>query len=242
MTDTHTRPAERVLRDLAAVDDRLRATRAEAGAYSGTEDIGRLEKDVTALRLQKVERQRQVEDVDGRLQRLTQDAAKLRARRRDDVKGLGAEVDVEGRRDLKHDLAVAERRLSDVEEGIRQEEQARDAAEAAAAEAREKLDAAVAALESARGQVAASRRELETRTASLQEHSDTLRAELPEQLRRRYERSERDNGVGAAVLAGSACRACFMTLDRASLATIQAAAADSPETCPECGTLLIVEK
>lgn len=240
------RPDHVVLWDLVNVDGRRSVLAGESGASgasSSSEEIARLEKDVVAARQAKAAAERETQDATLRLQRMQQDAAKLRARRRDDVNALGAAVDTEVRRDLKHDLDVAERRLAEVEEAIAAEGMSSQAADAAGdSDTEAALEAALAALDAAREAHAARHREITGQLESLQEHSDSLRAELESgspQLLRRYERGERDNGVGAAALAGSSCRGCFMTLDRASLAEILAAPKDDPASCPECGVMLL---
>ncbi|MGP9725217.1 zinc ribbon domain-containing protein [Corynebacterium sp. AOP40-9SA-29] len=240
------RPAHVVLWDLVNVDAKRSALAGEIGA-SGTsgasEEIASREKDVVAARQAKAAAERETQDATLRLQRMQQDAAKLRARRRDDINALGAAVDTETRRDLKHDLTVAERRLAEVEEAI--EAEGTSSSGAGDSDSDTVLEVALAALESARESHAARQREITGQLESLQEHSDSLRTELEEgsspQLLRRYDHAQRENGVGAAALAGSSCRACFMTLDRASLAEILAAPKDDPASCPECGVMLLPE-
>lgn len=236
------RPAHVVLWDLVNVDAKRSALAGETGASSASEEIARREKDVVAARQAKAAAERETQDATLRLQRMQQDAAKLRARRRDDISALGAAVDTETRRDLKHDLTVAERRLAEVEEAI--EAEGTTSSGAGDSDPDTALDTALAALETARESHTARQREITGQLESLQEHSDSLRAELESgspQLLRRYDHAQRENGVGAAALAGSSCRACFMTLDRASLAEILAAPKDDPASCPECGVMLLPE-
>lgn len=234
---TRRRPARIVVNDLMNVDNRWRALRTELAEVRVSDDVRRLEQEVAVQRRAKVTADQAAGDDETRLQRMRQDAAKLRARRRDDIKSLGAAVDGERRRDLTHDLAVAERRLQEVEEAIAAEEQThRSGADAGRARA---LEVAVVALDESRRSRDARERELSGQCESLKDHSAALRAELPSDLLRRYERSEKENGVGAATLTGSVCRACFMSLDRASLAEILRAPDDTPASCPECDTMLL---
>lgn len=231
------RAAHIVVNDLMNVDNRWRALSRELADVHDSDEVRRLEQEVADQRRAKVTADQAAGDDELRLQRMRQDAAKLRARRRDDIKSLGAAVDGERRRDLTHDLAVAERRLQEVEEAITAEEQARRTG--ADADRARALEVAVAALEESRRSQDVRERELSGQCESLKEHSSALRAELPQDLLRRYERSEKENGVGAATLTGSVCRACFMSLDRASLAEILRAPEDSPASCPECDTMLL---
>ncbi|WP_291479128.1 C4-type zinc ribbon domain-containing protein [Corynebacterium sp.] len=238
------RPVRTVLTDLVNVDSRWRALRTELAELRDAEDVRRREREVAEARRARVAADQAAAEDETRLQRLRQDAAKLRARRRDDLTGLRAAVDGERRRDLNHDLAVAERRLGEVEQAIAAEERSRrpGAVGDRVGEAQQALDRAVAGLEEARRRQEGRERELSGQCASLEEHSATLRAELPPAVRSRYENSEKENGVGAAALSGTACRACFMSLDRASLAEILEAPADTPASCPECGTMLLPDR
>lgn len=237
--NTSGRPAHLVLADLVNVDTALQKATAELNGLQDDPGVRDSETQVARLRQRKVTAARAEEVHAEELRRMNQDAAKLRARRRDNVKGLSADVDVERRRDLTHDLTVTDRRLAEVEEAIDGHEKASDADSLQDAAAQ--LDGAVAALETARQENRGRQEELDRDITSLTEHSTALRAELPAPLLRRYERSEGEHGVGAAVLAGSSCGACFMTLDQASLSEILRAPKDDPETCPECDTMLLPE-
>jgi predicted nucleic acid-binding Zn-ribbon protein len=234
-----TRPVRTVLTDLINVDARWRSLGTQLAEVREGAEVRRREQDVAAARRARIAADQAVTEDEVRVQRMQQDAAKLRARRRDDIAGLKAVVDGERRRDLTHDLAVAERRLAEVEQAIEAEERARRAAADTGNGAAQALDRAVSALEEARRRQESQERELAGQCDSLQEHSAALRADLPDPVRRRYERGEKENGVGAAVLSGAACRACFMSLDRASLTEVLEAPADAPACCPECGTMLL---
>lgn len=54
-----------------------------------------------------------------------------------------------------------------------------------------------------------------------------------------YERVRGAGKVAAAAVLGDRCGACGMSLDRASIEEIRAAAADVVPRCPECGALLV---
>lgn len=233
-----------ILRDLTEVDERDRLLAARRQALPETAEVHRLESEVHRLRGELSAADRMSDDLGSRLLRLKQDASKLRARRRDDISGLRAETDQERRRDLKHDLTVAERRLGELEEAIDREERTRAAFSGTSGtgqDARRKLDEAAAALDHARDEEKMVARDIENQRHDLAEASEMLRSRLPEDVRERYETGERENGVGAAVLADAVCRSCFMSIDRASLARIRSAPADALVSCPECGSLLIRE-
>ncbi|MGO3362025.1 MAG: zinc ribbon domain-containing protein [Corynebacterium sp.] len=259
MPDTPERTTMTNLRELTQVDERSRLLTARLQALPESHEVQRLEDEVRNRRQKLAEADRVAEDLGMTLQRLRQDAAKLRARRRDDLRGLRAETDRERRQDLQHDLSVADRRLGEVEESISREERTvavfgdgagttgtgadGDEPEVppAVSEARVALDGAGEKLDAARDTEKTVIRELHTKIDDLAGTSRFLRSQLPDDLRERYETGERENGVGAAQLAGAVCRSCFMSLDRASLSRIVNAPADALVTCPECGTLLIRE-
>lgn len=225
----------RVLTELADVDERTRLLTARLQALPETAEVERLEA-VDEERRRRARRARG----DGRgrsatLWRLTRDAANLRARRRRDTEGLRANPDTERRRDLKHDLAVAERRLAEIEDEIAREQRTLEAFGAPADTAPgEDPD-----LTRARTEQQAVVRDLTGQITDLERRSGELRDALPSAVLTLYRDGERDHGVGAAPLLGSSCGACFIDLDGATLRRFATAPADHVLTCPECGVVLL---
>ncbi|HIW92858.1 MAG TPA: hypothetical protein H9870_14490 [Candidatus Corynebacterium avicola] len=239
--------APEVLRELAEVDERVRHLTARRQSLSETEEVTARSTKVRTLRADLVGLRRRSDDLDTTVRRLNQDAERLRERRRQDIEGLRSVTDVERRRDLRHDLAVAERRLAEVEEAFTREERllatftgpagATDTVAATAAE----LESAQAELDRAKEAEQAAAGDIDRQLEDLAEASTTLRDRLPQDVRTRYVAAERSTGTGAAQLVGSLCRSCFMTIDPQSLARITSTPKDQLVSCPECDTLLIRE-
>lgn len=236
-----------VLRELTEVDDRARSLTARRQALPDTEQVTALTADVDRRRSELAGLRRRSDDLDSTVRRLRQDASRLRERRREDIDGLRSVTDIERRRDLRHDLTVAERRLGEVEEAMEREERLLAAFISTDGEP-DKVTAAVVALETAVAERDRARdvekavlADIDRQLEDLAAASSALRDRLPQDVRARYEEAERSTGAGAALLAGNLCRSCFMSLDPQSLARIIAAPQDQLVTCPECDCLLIRE-
>ncbi|AGP30511.1 hypothetical protein [Corynebacterium terpenotabidum] len=259
-TDPELTDEERTtLIDLAATDERIRILTARLDALPETAEVERLEAEVESRRRAELDTRRIAHDMAGTLTRLQSDAARLRSRRRDDIAGLRADTDRDRRRDLQHDLEVAERRLGEVEAEIAREERTLatfghgDAAGPAAGSATEDGDGdgdvhghgdgqrteVDAALDRARAEEADVADEIHRQLTDLRHRSITLRSELSGEILDRYVTSEREQGIGAVELDGPVCRCCCIALDHA---TARRFANTSPwrlVSCPECGVLLI---
>jgi predicted nucleic acid-binding Zn-ribbon protein len=227
-----------ILAELAGVDERTRLLTARLQALPETAEVERLEAaDEERQRLARRARG----DERGRsatLWRLTRDAANMRARRRRDIEGLRANPDTERRRDLRHDLAVAERRLAELTDEIAREQRTLEAF-GAPDDPGHAGPVEDPALVQARAEQQAVVRDLTGQITDLEHRSRELREALPPQILALYRDGERDHGVGAAPLLGSSCGACFIDLDAVTLRRFAAAPADEVLTCPECGVLLL---
>lgn len=245
-TPVLTADARRTLTDLVGVDERIRLLTARLDALPETAEVERLEEEAEARRRRDLGTRRIAHDMSGALHRLRSDAARLRERRRDDIAGLRADTDVDRRRDLRHDLAVAERRLAEVEADIAREERtlatfghAGATGDAAAAASDGAVPAEDAALTHARAEEKEVTAEIRHQLAELTGRSTTLRGQLPTEILTRYEQCEREQGTGAAELSGSTCRCCCISLDTATVRRFANTPPDRLVTCPECGVLLI---
>jgi predicted nucleic acid-binding Zn-ribbon protein len=225
----------RNLAELADVDERVRLLTARLQALPETAEVERLEA-ADEERQRRLRRERT--DRQGRsatLWRLTKDAANIRARRRRDIDGLRADPDTERRRDLRHDLAVAERRLAELEDEIARERRTLEAFGAPTGDS----PGEDPELTSARTEQQAVVRDLTGQITDLEHQSGELRDALPAQILSMYTAGEREQGVGAAPLLAGACGACLIPLDAPSLRSAREASADRVLTCPECGVLLL---
>lgn len=226
-----------ILTELCRADEQIRVLTAKLDALPETAEVGRLEAEIAERRRQAHTARRMAHDRSGVLQRLRSDAARLRARRRDAIAGLRAAVDVERRRDFRHDVDATERRLKDAEEEIAREERTLSVfgndGEAAAPPLSDDL------LTQARVEETRVVEQMQASIEKLSERSTVLRAELSAEILARYEKGEREQGMGAAELAGTICRCCCIEVDASTLRRFASADSDALFTCPECGVLLL---
>lgn len=251
------------LLDLVRVDERIALLSARLDALPEDARVERLEAEVTRHHREALSTRRIAHDMAGTLHRLRADAARLRARRQENVAALHAVTDPGRRHDLRHDLETAERRLAEIEDDIAREErtlavfghslnqvsveldaEARNAAEEAAGDAvgdagRSPIDELTTTLDRARREAAEVAGEIRRQIGALSGESVDLRTALPPDVLARYEAGEREHGIGAAELAGATCRCCCIELDTATLRRFANTAPDRLVSCPECGVLLI---
>lgn len=227
-----------ILTELCRADEQVRVLTAKLDALPETAEVSRLEAEIDEQRRQAHSARRVAHDRSGVLQRLRSDAARLRARRRDAIAGLRAVVDAEQRRDFRHDVEAAERRLRDTEEEIAREERTLSVF------GNEPKDAALPQsiderLAHARQEEIRVSEEIRTSIVGLSNRSASLRTELSADILARYEKGEREQGMGAAELAGTICRCCCIELDASTLRRFAKADSNTLSSCPECGVLLL---
>lgn len=238
MTPTLTDTDRTTLTELVAVDGRIRLLTARLDALPETATVERLEQQAGEVRRHALSTRRITHDMTGTVHRLQADAARLRARRRDDLAGLRADTDRERRRDLQHDLQVAERRLAEIEADIDREERTL-ATFGRIGEEDTPHGEVDEALHRAREEAATVSGEIRVQLDGLQERSSVLRDALSPELRTVYEENEAEHGMGAAELAGSTCRCCCIELDHSAARRIANTPLSRQVTCPECGVLLL---
>lgn len=226
------------LTELVGVDDRIRLLTARLDALPETATVERLEQQAEEARRHALSTRRITHDMTGTVHRLQADAARLRARRRDDLAGLRADTDRDRRRDLHHDLRVAERRLAEIESDIEREK--RTLATFGRLGEEETPHGEVSeALHRAREEAAAVSGEIRVQLDGLHERSTALRDALSPELQKFYKEGEAEHGMGAAELAGATCRCCCIELDHSAARRIANTPLSRPVTCPECGVLLL---
>ena len=167
-----------------------------------------------------------VDDMELEIRRIQEDARKLERRKSDDVAQLGAATDVEMRRDLQHDLAATEARLTDLRHELKE-------AHNEIAALRNNRDVYGAQLDEATRKVEAAQRAVDALPEETPVETSALRDKLPAAVLNMYER------VGAAEFNGRTCNGCFLQLPPAERAEVVAEPADELPTCPNCGTLLV---
>ena len=182
----------------------------------------------------------QVEDLDRAIAKLKSDLQAVRKRRASDSSMLGAGgLSERQSTELEYELGSLARREENLEAELAELDERHSALSADVQHSGamvSDLDARIATAVSDRDVALA---DLEDAvTAALAERAREA-GELPEDLLALYTRSAESAGVGAAILNGNRCTACAMDLDRSSVSSLRAAAADEVVTCPECGVIVV---
>lgn len=178
-----------------------------------------------------------VSDTELEIRRIGDDMAKLNRRIKADKDGLGAATDIEQRRDLEHDLLAAQRRVSDLQQELKE---AHDEVHAL----RMNVDRHGAELDELERKLAAAQRAEEAASehdtaAERQAEAAQLRSGLPTEVLAAYDDQRGIFGVGAAEFTGRTCGGCHIVLPPAALSEIRATPADEMPRCPDCGTYLV---
>lgn len=178
-----------------------------------------------------------VADVELEIKRIQSDIAKLNRRLAANKDGLGAATDVEQRKDLSHDLATTSRRISDLQQELKE---AHDEVHAL----RMNVERHGADLDEAERKLAAAQRAAEA-AQSAEESDDragraeALRGQLNVRILEAYDEQRGIFGVGAAEFSGRTCGGCHLVLPPAALSEIRNTPADEMPRCPDCGTYLV---
>ncbi|MRG58347.1 hypothetical protein GE115_00430 [Agromyces sp. CFH 90414] len=207
-------PQAAPLADLAAKDDAVRRSRAEA--------VGTLEDAKTELR------------------RLESDVSMVEARIARDGDRLTHTASMKDVSALESELVSLRRRLSDLEDAelavMERVDLAQRAVDAIDDE-RAAIGVAQAKLEVERDEAAAG---LATERDQAQRDRGAVAAGIPEALLAFYEqRRARGAGVGAALLRQRTCGGCTITLTGSDLDSVRRAAPDEVVQCPECDRILV---
>jgi uncharacterized protein len=96
-----------------------------------------------------------------------------------------------------------------------------------------------AAAESTLGRVVS---DIDAELASLGSQRTEARAELPDEVLRKYDRIRSASGVAVATLSGHRCEGCHLDLSAAEIDVVkdEAAASGGIADCPQCGRMLAV--
>lgn len=200
-------------------------------------ELEKLEKERDRQREVAASAQLNVADVELDIRRIQDDMGKLKRRHEASKAGLGAATDVEQRRDLEHDLATTSRRMSDLQQELKE---AHDEIGAM----RANVDRQGALLDELERKVEAAARAAEAATDAHSVQDATvrvgeLRKQLSAQILGEYDDQRGIFGVGAAAFKGRSCGGCHIVLPPAALAEIRATPADEMPRCPDCGTFLV---
>lgn len=230
-----TQAEQKLLLELANLERTL-----DLGLKSGSAEkaeLAKLEQERDRQKEVAASAQLNVADVEIDIRRIQDDMGKLKRRYDADRAGLGAATDVEHRRDLEHDLATTSRRMSDLQQELKE-------AHDEIAAMRANLDRQGALLDDLNRKVEAAARAAQ---AAEDAHSSEdasvrvseLRSELSVDILAEYDDQRSIFGVGAAAFTGRSCGGCHIVLPPAALSEIRATPADEMPRCPDCGTFLV---
>ncbi|QGU01648.1 Putative zinc ribbon domain protein [Corynebacterium kalinowskii] len=230
-----TQAEQKLLLELADLERTL-----DLGLTSGSAErteLEKLEKERDRQREVAASAQLNVADVELDIRRIQDDMGKLKRRFDADKAGLGAATDVDQRRDLEHDLANTSRRMSDLQQELKE-------AHDEIAAMRANVDRQGALLDDLERKVESAAR---AATAAEDAHSaqdastrvTELRGHLSNEILAEYDDQRGIFGVGAAGFRGRSCGGCHIVLPPAALSEIRGTAADEMPRCPDCGTFLV---
>ena len=232
--------AQRLLLDLADADAVLARVDHRGRSLPEDVEIAELTTKIDSTRDDLVRADISAEDLTREYRRVDSEVTGMADRERKDSALLeGGGLAPKALSDLQHELASLGRRRAMLEDDLlgimeRQEavESERQRASATVqhledqlADARKRRDDASATIDADR-EVAATRR-------------DAIAGDVPAELLAIYDRQRSAGKVGAGLLRARRCGACRMELDRGTLASIAAAAADDVVRCEECGAVLV---
>jgi predicted nucleic acid-binding Zn-ribbon protein len=231
--------AQRRLLDLQAVDTALAQLAHRRKSLPEIAEIDTVSRELSALEDERVRAQVAVDDLERDITRFEKDIEQVRTRKDRDQKRLdagGALREIEG---LQHELATLNRRQSELEDAELELMEQKESAEAALAEVRGRLSAAVerrSSLERSRDEAVADiTKEQEFKSSS----RGPLAADLPADLVTLYDKIRLDSGLGAALLRSGRCGGCRIELYGADLARVKSADADDVVRCEECRRIMV---
>ena len=231
---------QRRLLDLAEVDAELSRVNHRRRTLPELAEIGTAEQSVQAKRDALVAVETSLGDLDREVRRQELEIEQVRAREDRDRKLMAdGSVGAKQLADLEHELATLQRRQGVLEDDLLELMERREAVDADTSHARVELDKAQAALSDAQGRRDSALADLDSTEAKRAAERELMIKGVPDPLLGLYERVRAQRGIGAGLLHGRRCGACRIEIDRTTMSTIKAAAADDVVTCDECGAILV---
>ena len=231
---------QRKLLDLAEVDAELSRVNHRRRTLPELAEITGAEQTVQAKRDALVAVETSLGDLDREVRRQETEIEQVRAREDRDRKLLAdGNVNSKQLTDLEHELATLQRRQGVLEDDLLELMERREAVDGDTNHARVELDKAQAALSDAQGRRDSALADLDSTEAKRVSERELMIKLFPADLLGLYERVRAQRGIGAGLLRGRRCGACRIEIDRTTMSTIKAAAADDVVTCDECGAILV---
>lgn len=200
-------------------------------------ELEKLEKQLERARTASASAQLAVDDMELEILRIQEDERKLKARERDAKAALGAETDVERRRDFESDRYAAKSRIADLMYELKE-------AHNEIAALRNNRDVNAARVDDLAAKVEVARRAAEAANEAApqetpEERIAQLRDALPADALAAFDDRREENEVGAAAFNGRTCGGCFMILPSSDVSRINLTPDNELPECPNCASFLI---
>ena len=230
---------QRRLLEIQGIDTEISRHRHGAAARELDLSMKDLTDQMGSLRRRLVAAETEASDLQREISRSEEDVRRVRARLERDRdladQGMSAKV----QRELQHELASLQRRLTDLEDAELELMQRQEDLERLVEELRASEPALAEKMAAVAAQQSAAADETKQRVDELQSQRESLVVGIDPQVMSRYDALRGDQPVAVAPLTGTQCGGCRLQLPPADLAELTSADADDMVSCPECGCLLV---
>lgn len=173
-------------------------------------------------------------DIEIELKKARIDVHKLECRIKDDRESLGAVTDIEERKDLKHDLKNAERKLNRAQARVQKLE--KELSHTPHSDIDPTYDTAI---EEAQNHIQKIKEKIEQEWKEAGQRVEEIRSELTDDILYAFDQQIQESGIPVAILSGRKCLACNIMLPHTFATTYAALDKNTVSHCPECRAYLI---
>lgn len=229
------------LLDLQEIDTTLDRLNHRRRTLPEIEEITRLEERAAELRDLVITAETEVSDVEREQTKAEQDVDQVRARAERDRKRLdaGQVSSPKELENLQSEIESLGRRQSELEDGVLEIMERREAAEARRDERAAERDRILGELGGLTEKRDAAQGGIDAELAEVGGRRAELAKEIPEDLQALYDRLRGQYGTGAAALKAGRCEGCKLALSTVDLNEIRNSSDDEVTRCPECRRILV---
>ena len=229
------------LLDLQEIDTTLDRLNHRRRTIPEIEEITRLEERAAELGSQVVAAETEVSDISREQSKAEADVDQVRARAERDRKRLdaGQVSSPKELENLQSEIESLGRRQSELEDGVLEIMERREAADARRAEYAGERDRIAGELGGLTEKRDAAQAEIDAELADAGGRRAEIAKEIPEDLQTLYDRLRGQYGTGAAALKAGRCEGCKLALSTVDLNEIRHASDDEVTRCPECRRILV---
>lgn len=229
------------LLDLQEIDATLDRLNHRRRTLPEIEEITRLEERATELRDQVVTAETEVSDVEREQTKAEQDVDQVRARAERDRKRLdaGQVSSPKELENLQSEIESLGRRQSELEDGVLEIMERREAAEARRDEYAAERDRILGELGGLTEKRDAAQGGIDAELAEVGGRRAEIAKVIPEDLQALYDRLRGQYGTGAAALKAGRCEGCKLALSTVDLNELRNSSDDEVTRCPECRRILV---